>query len=86
MAIALLVSAIGLLLLPGLIRPLGRRLPSAEWARLCAALLAVGAVALEGALLAVGATTVLHLAGQGDLADLCERMLGTALLGLCSLT
>ncbi len=78
MTLALALSGVGLVLLPGCARPLGRRLRPAEWATLCAVLLGVGAAALELALLAVGATTVLHVTGLDDLAGLCERILGTA--------
>ena len=81
MTLVLLVSAIGALLLPTLARSLGRRLPPAEWARLCVVLLAVGAAAVEVALLVIGLTSVLDLAGVHEFADFCERMLGTALPG-----
>ena len=54
MTLVLLLSAIGALLLPALARSLGRRLPPAEWARLCVVLLAVGAAAVEVALLVIG--------------------------------
>lgn len=81
MTLVLLLSAIGALLLPALARSLGRRLPPAEWARLCIVLLAVGATAVEVALLVIGLTSVLDLAGVHAFADLCERMLGTALPG-----
>jgi hypothetical protein len=81
MTLILLLSAVGALLLPVIARPLGRRLPPAEWARLCVVLLAVGAAAVEVALLVIGLTSVLDLAGVHAFADLCERMLGTALPG-----
>lgn len=81
MTFVLLASAIGALLLPAVTRSLGRRLPPAEWARVCVILLAVGAAAVEVALLVIGLTSVLDLAGVHQFADLCERMLGTALPG-----
>jgi hypothetical protein len=65
MTLVLLLSAIGALLLPALACSLGRRLPPAEWARLCVVLLAVGAAAVEVALMVIGLTSVLDLAGVG---------------------
>jgi len=44
MTLLLLLSGLGLLGLPACARPLGRRLPPAEWARACAGLLAAGAI------------------------------------------
>jgi Zn-dependent protease with chaperone function len=76
MTLLLLVSALGLLALPGCARPLGRWLPPAEWARLCAGLLLVGGVALEAGLIVLGGPTALRLAGLEAVADLCEHLLG----------
>jgi hypothetical protein len=71
----LLVGALGLLVLPGCARPLGRWLPPAEWARLCAGLLAAGSVALVTSLGLIGALTVLHLVGLEAVVHLCEHVL-----------
>jgi hypothetical protein len=76
MTLLLLASALGLLVLPGCARPLGRRLPPAEWAKLCAGLLLAGGIALEVGLLLVGGPTALRLAGMEAVADLCEHLLG----------
>jgi hypothetical protein len=76
MIVLLLASAVGLLALPGCARPLGRRLPPAEWAKLCAGLLLAGGVALEAGLVLVGGPTALRLAGMSAVADLCEHLLG----------
>jgi Zn-dependent protease with chaperone function len=76
MTLLLLASALGLLALPGCARPLGRRLPPAEWAKLSAGLLLVGGVALEAGLVMVGGPTALRLAGLEAAADLCEHLLG----------
>ena len=81
MTLVLLASALGALLLPAATRSVGRRLPPGEWATLCVILLAVGAAAIEVALLVIGLTSALDLAGVHQFADLCERMLGTALPG-----
>jgi len=72
----LLVSALGLLVLPGCARPLGRRLPPTEWAKLCAGLLGAGGLALEAGLTVLGGPTVLRLVGLDAVADLCEHVLG----------
>jgi hypothetical protein len=76
MTLLLLACALGLLVLPGCARPLGRRLPPAEWAKLCAGLLLAGGIALEVGLLLVGGPTALRLAGMEAVADLCEHLLG----------
>jgi hypothetical protein len=76
MTLLLLASALGLVALPGCARPLGRRLPPAEWAKLSAGLLLAGGVALEAGLVVVAAPTVLRLAGMRAVADLCEHLLG----------
>jgi hypothetical protein len=70
MTLLLLASALGLLALPGCARPLGRRLPPAEWAKLCVGLLLVGGVALEAGLVVVGGLIALRLAGMKAVADL----------------
>jgi hypothetical protein len=62
MTLLLLVGELGLLVLPACARPLGRRLPPAEWANLCAGLLAAGGLALETSLVIIGSPTVLRLA------------------------
>jgi Peptidase family M48 len=76
MTLLLLASALGLLVLPCCARPLGRRLPPAEWAKLCAGSLLVGSVALEAGLVVVGGPAALRLVGMGAVADLCEHLLG----------
>lgn len=76
MALLLLLGALGLLLLPGLTRRLGRRLAPAEWVRLCAVALVGGACALELAALLYAAPTVLHASGAPGLARICERAFG----------
>jgi beta-lactamase regulating signal transducer with metallopeptidase domain len=71
-----LLCALGLLAAPGIIRRVGRRLPPAEWAKLCTASIAAGALTLEAALLALGAPTVLRAAGFDAFAEVCEHLLG----------
>ena len=73
MTLLLLLSGLGLLGLPACARPLGRRLPPAEWARTCAGLLGAGAVVVEAGLVLQAAATLLRMAGLEDIADLCEH-------------
>lgn len=76
MALLLLTGGLCLLALPALARRLGRRLDPAEWARLCAGLLGVGAAVLELGVMLVALPTVAPAAGFPELAHICERMLG----------
>ncbi|MDA8284863.1 MAG: M56 family metallopeptidase [Actinomycetota bacterium] len=50
----LVVVGLGLLVLPGLARPLGRRIDQRRWAHLCTAALGAGLVLVELGLLALG--------------------------------
>ena len=76
MALVLLLGGLSLLALPGAARRPGRRLDPAEWARLSAALLMVGAAVTWFSVVLFAAPTVLRAVGVPDLADACERMLG----------
>jgi hypothetical protein len=81
MAASLLLSALGLLAVPGLLRPLARRLPPAEWATLCALLLVTGTVAVEVLAVLVAAPTVMRAVGLGEIADLCQQALSQLIPG-----
>ncbi len=81
MIVVLVLSSLGLLLLPGCLRRAGRRLPPAEWAQLSVVVLGVGAVMFETALLLLGAPTVLRALGAPVLADICQRLLGSLVPG-----
>ena len=81
MTASLLLSALGLLAVPGLLRPLARRLPPAEWAGLCALLLATGAIAVEVLVVLVATPTVMRAVGLGEIADLCQEALGRLIPG-----
>lgn len=81
MGLVLLLSGVGLLLLPAATRPLGRQLPPDRWARLCMAAIAVGAALLELSATLYAAPTVFRTAGIPALATLCERMLGPLVPG-----
>lgn len=81
MNLVLLVSGLGLLALPGLVRRVGRLVAPGEWARLCALALLAGAVVVEVATALYAAPTVLRAAGVPALASACERMLGPLVPG-----
>jgi hypothetical protein len=81
MTASLLLSALGLLAVPGLLRPLGRRLAPTEWAALCALLLAAGAIVLEVLAVLVAIPTVMRAAGLPEVADLCQEALGRLIPG-----
>ncbi|MGH9217484.1 MAG: hypothetical protein ACRDZS_14605, partial [Acidimicrobiales bacterium] len=81
MLIILLSVGVALLALPGLARPLGRRIVPSEWARLCGMALAGGAALLELTVVLYALPTVLRAAGAPLLASLCERMLGPLVPG-----
>jgi Zn-dependent protease with chaperone function len=76
MTLLLLACGLGLLVVPALARPLGRRLPPSEWAKACAGLLALGWAVVEASLLLEAAPTLLRAAGLERLAELCEHALG----------
>jgi Zn-dependent protease with chaperone function len=76
MTLLLLGFGLGLLAIPALVRPLGRRLPPSEWARACAGLLVVGWIVVEASLLLEAAPTLLRTVGLERLAELCEHALG----------
>jgi Peptidase family M48 len=76
MTLLLLLCGLGLLVVPALARPLGRRLPPSEWAKACAGLLALGWVVVEASLVLQAAPALLRVAGLERLAELCEHALG----------
>ena len=81
MAAVLVLGGLALLALPGALRRLGRQLPPAEWARLSALVLVVGAAVAEAATVTMAVPTVLRAVGVPALAAACERMLGPLVPG-----
>lgn len=81
MLLVLLAVGVALLALPGLARPLGRRMAPSEWTRLCAVALGGGAALVELTVVAYALPTVLRAVGAPLLASLCERMLGPLVPG-----
>lgn len=76
MGMVLVLGGLGLVALPGLLRPLGRRLAPRDWARLCAAALAAGLAVFELGLVFYAAPTALPAVGAFGLASICRHMLG----------
>lgn len=81
MSLVLLLTGLGLLAMPACARGLGRRLRPEEWARLAAAALFAGAVAVEVALVLLAAPTVLRALAVPALAAACTRIFGELALG-----
>lgn len=76
MLVALAASGVGLLALPGLLRPVGRRLRPAEWARLSLVCIGAGAAVVELAAVLYGLPAVATASGVPSLEVLCHRALG----------
>lgn len=76
MGVVLVLGGLGLVALPGLLRPLGRRLDPRGWARLCVAALGGGLAVFELGLVLYAAPTVLPAIGAFGLASICLHMLG----------
>ena len=81
----LVLAGLCLLALPGAIRPLGRRLAPTEWSWLCIVALVAGASVVELSFVLYATPTVLRAAGVPELAELCERALGSLLPGRAAL-
>ncbi|MGH9267294.1 MAG: M56 family metallopeptidase [Acidimicrobiales bacterium] len=81
MGVLLVLSGVGLLLLPAATRPLGRQLPPDRWARLCVVALMAGAALVELSAALYAAPTLFRAAGVPSIAALCERMLGPLVPG-----
>lgn len=76
MGVVFVLAGLGLVALPGVLRPLGRHLAPSDWARLGAAALVGGFGVFELGLVFYAAPTVLSASGAFGLASLCLRMLG----------
>ena len=76
MGVAFVLAGLGLVALPGALRPLGRRLAPSDWARLSAVALVGGFGVFELGLVFYAAPTVLSASGAFGLASLCLHMLG----------
>ncbi|MBA3653251.1 MAG: M56 family metallopeptidase [Actinobacteria bacterium] len=72
----LLVGAFLVLAVPLSLRPIGRRMPPARWARVCAVCLLAGAVLWQVGLVSVALPGVLRTLHAGGLANACDRVLG----------
>ena len=76
MLASLAASGLGLLALPGLLRPVGRRLRPAEWARTSLLCIGAGAAVVELAAVLYGLPAVATASGVPSLEVLCHRALG----------
>lgn len=74
-------AAAVLIVLPGALERIGRRLPPREWAWLCAIALGGGLALLEAVLVLRAAPTLLRAGGVVWLAAACERVLRPLLSG-----
>jgi hypothetical protein len=74
--VAFVLAGLGLVALPGALRPLGRRLAPSDWARLSIVALVGGFGVFELGLVFYAAPTVLSASGAFGLASLCLQMLG----------
>ena len=81
MIVALAAISLVLAAMPGLLRPLGRRLHPADWARGVAVAFTAALVLWELTLLFIAAPVVLRAAGAHELAAACARMVGRLVPG-----
>jgi len=81
MGLLLVLAGLGLVALPGLLRPLGRRLAPRNWAWLSTVALVGGFGVFELGLLLYAAPTVLAALDAFGLASLCQHMLGGVVPG-----
>ncbi|MHB8328598.1 MAG: M56 family metallopeptidase [Acidimicrobiales bacterium] len=76
MTLAIAAVGLAMLVLPGLMRLIGRRVDPGSWAKLVAIAIFSGMVLFELAMLFAAAPPGLRLLGLSQLAAVCERMLG----------
>lgn len=81
MIVALAAISLALAVMPGLLRPLGRRLHPADWARGVAAAFTAALVLWQLTLLFLAAPVVLRAAGAHEFAAACARMVGRLVPG-----
>lgn len=78
MIAAFVVTGFGLLTLPTVLRPIGRRLAPSSWAKLCATALLAGFALVISAGVISSLPTVLWIVGLPRAARACEAMFGIA--------
>lgn len=76
MAAVLVLVGLFVAMLPGLLRPLGRRADPAEWAQLGFLAITGSVVMVEAGLILLAAPTVFRALDLGFLADACARVVG----------
>jgi BlaR1 peptidase M56 len=80
-SLILIAAGLGLVIMPGLVRRVGRYLDPAVWSRLCLVSLIWGTVLVEFGLVLCAAPTVLRAFGGTGLALLCQEALGNLVPG-----
>jgi Zn-dependent protease with chaperone function len=80
-SLLLLTTGIGMVLLPGMTRRIGRHMVPSMWTWMCLLSLVVGAATIEVASLLYAAPTALRAVGIPGLADLCQQMLDALVPG-----
>ena len=76
MAVVLVLVGLFVATLPGVLRPLGRRVDPAEWAQLSFLAVTGSVVMVEAGLILLAAPTVFRALDLGFLADACARLVG----------
>jgi Peptidase family M48 len=81
MSVILVVAGLGLLVLPGVVAPLGRHLQASEWRRLNRVAIRLGFVMVAVGLVLAAVPLVLDGAGVEFVAEVCHHLLGPAAPG-----
>jgi hypothetical protein len=79
--LGIVVVALGLLAMPGALRPVGRRINPKLWTQMCALALISGAAIFELTALVAAAPPLLKLVGLPMAAHDCQALLGAAIPG-----
>ena len=81
MSLILLGTGVGMVLLPGMTRRIGRHVIPSKWTWMCLLSLVVGAATIELASVLYAAPTALRAVGIPGLANLCQRVLDALVPG-----
>ncbi len=81
MSLLLLATGVGMVLLPGMTRRIGRHVAPSTWSWTSLLCLVAGAVTIEVVFLLYAAPTALRAAGIPGLANLCQRLLDALVPG-----
>lgn len=81
MSLILITAGLGLAMMPGVVRGVGRHLDPAVWTRLCLVSLVWGTVLVESGLVLCAAPTIFRAFGGAGLSLMCQEALGTLVPG-----